>query len=153
MTISVSQLKYIFYSNMLDELYERYCKKCIKCSICWRNESVFYAEKILKYCPIPQMKACVMELEENFAPVSLRNYTKLLGKLTLSLFDKFKIKRLNKPKYVGHYKNQNWKAKQPFYIIYCGHHDLFFIDYPHGYTSCFYCPLCLKETEQWQAKK
>ena len=152
--ISVKQLKYAFYSIMLDEMYERYCKKCKNVNYCWRGEGVFHAEKILKVCSINQIKACIVEIEENFTEISLAQYSKLLNKLTLSIFEKCKIKRLSMPKYVGHYKDKDWQAKLPFYVAYCKFHDLFFIDYPHGRTNYFYCPLCLKEAiEQWEASR
>lgn len=38
-----------------------------------------------------------------------------------------------------------FKGEVNLYVVYCRRHRVYFIDYPHGFTEYFTCPLCLKE--------
>jgi len=70
------------------------------------------------------------------------------GKQTvnLNLIQKLQLKILGHA-YLFHATKNGWKGKLPFYIVKCKKHNIFFIDYPHGFppNQYFNCPLCLKE--------
>ena len=39
---------------------------------------------------------------------------------------------------------KHFKAPTPIYVAWCERHNVFFLDYPHGYSGRLDCPICLK---------
>ena len=50
-------------------------------------------------------------------------------------------------------KREGWKGFLPIYLVKCKKHNIFFEDYPHGYSMRFDCPLCLQEFRESRGEK
>jgi len=51
-----------------------------------------------------------------------------------------------------YWDRENFKAPTPIFVAWCGRHNVFYLDYPHGYDGRLICPLCLKEWEETMDK-
>ncbi len=51
-----------------------------------------------------------------------------------------------------YWDGENFKAPTPIFVAWCGRHNVFYLDYPHGYDGRLICPLCLKEWEETMDK-
>ncbi len=65
------------------------------------------------------------------------------GKKTvkLSWFKWFRLK-MTGAAYLFHAKLKGWKAELPFYVVKCPQCKQYFLDYPHGHSEYFTCPIC-----------
>ena len=72
-----------------------------------------------------------------------------MQRVRLSLLQRF-ILKIQGYVYLFHARKDGWKGKLPFYLVKCKKHDVFFIDYPHGFppNQYFNCPICLKEIKE-----
>lgn len=65
------------------------------------------------------------------------------GLVTVELpFLKWFLLHLHGHVYLYHARKQGWNGQLPFYIVYCKVHNLYYLDYPHGYNLDFTCPKC-----------
>ena len=62
----------------------------------------------------------------------------------LPLFKRFVLK-IRGYIFLRYEKRGSWEKYLPIYLVHCNIHDIYFEDYPHGYSGRFDCPLCLKE--------
>jgi len=47
--------------------------------------------------------------------------------------------------YLCYIERKGWKAPLPIFLFRCEKHEIYAIDYPHGYRGYFTCPRCLEE--------
>jgi len=41
-----------------------------------------------------------------------------------------------------YWDSEHFKTPTPIYVAWCKHHDVYYLDYPHGYSGHLECPLC-----------
>jgi len=74
-------------------------------------------------------------LSRDIVPKKLRIAVKIFGKCRIGYF------RYIDGRYV--FTNEKVPDYAPLYLLYCGRHGVYYIDYPHGFRGYFYeCPIC-----------
>jgi len=43
-----------------------------------------------------------------------------------------------------YWDEENFNAPTPIYVAWCKYHNVFYLDYPHGFNEYLQCPLCFK---------
>jgi len=74
----------------------------------------------------------------------------------LSILQQIKLK-LSGRVYLFHASKEGWRAELPLYLTKCNKHNIYFIDYPHGFfedyphgfDGHFHCPKCDEEHYQF----
>jgi hypothetical protein len=66
-----------------------------------------------------------------------------IQKFELSLLEWIKLNlEVDRKVYAFHARKEGWSGELPFYIVKCSDCKQYFLDYPHGFSDYFLCPLC-----------